>query len=62
MPAEVSVKEPSKGSLGVMSRNHRTESSKLRFIYIVGGVNTRRLNISTKPQQATAALAQSWLG
>ena len=24
--------------------------------------NTRRLNISTKPQQATAALAQSWLG
>ena len=31
-------------------------------VYIVGGVNTRRLNLSTKPQQATAAVAQSWLG
>ena len=28
MPADVSVKEPSKGSLGGVSRNHRTESSK----------------------------------
>ena len=27
MPADVSVKEPSKGSLGVVSRNHRTERS-----------------------------------
>ena len=28
MPPDVSVKEPSKDSLGVVSRNHRTESSK----------------------------------
>ena len=27
MPADVSVKEPSKGSFAVVSRNHRTESS-----------------------------------
>ena len=37
-------------------------NGELKMFILVDGVNTRRLNISTKPQQATAALAQSWLG